>query len=379
MSRYWSLTRHAFVVVSALLLIAACAAPAAPAATETEAPTEAATETEAPVVPTIEVAPSDDCVFIDDQQQIVVESCDAKAAERSFACNDVVPLKGDIAYNINDGSKPIGWTLGVNFSDASLGTAGPLGCLRLYLRDDGAAAYVPIDNGGILFDTCTASATVPITGEMAQYCTPGAPDNSRAISCKVNLAGWLQEPDLIDYIDTITTVARPLIHDFASVPDSIHHYPNFAMVAKAKWENNCDLVKAVLPVIHYVAPAAPTAQPSLDLVSESSGDDRLRFAASCPEEQPAWYDVGQTHRLWYDIAEDAATSASVLTYVHQLETAAAEVCNPGAGDAPVDFWIGEAELWIGHDPATDESFMGDLDGILIDPYDSKPPVASIND
>ncbi|MBK8047590.1 MAG: hypothetical protein IPK16_10985 [Anaerolineales bacterium] len=53
-----------------------------------------------------------------------------------------------------------------------------------------------------------------------------------------------------------------------------------------------------------------------------------------------------------------------------------DTCEVDPTPAPVPFWIGDAYLEIGFDATQPEtSFRGNIDGVLIDPLDSKPPTS----
>src|SRR5687768_17070091 len=72
------------------------------------------------------------------------------ARQRYLACQqDPVPDYGTEAYNRYD--LPLMWTFQVNFDVTSDGTANgrPLGCLRLYQKNEPAMRFDEIDSGGI--------------------------------------------------------------------------------------------------------------------------------------------------------------------------------------------------------------------------------------
>lgn len=397
--RFWSRVRFVdavavgSTVLLCLIVVTACAAPAAPASAPggAEAPAAegggeaAAAEAEA-AMPENPSDASGFCIFDTGSGFLLISNlsgdCGSTAnipsiADRDQACEDIVPFDGSAAYDaVTD--RPIGWTFGVNF-DVLSSAGNPLGCLHVYERDDANGTYVPVDNGGIVVDTCTIDTspstgmTPTIGGGTASFCQAGL------VRCEMAVGRWIEDSTLQAYLlgspQALPTLAQELAN-FAPGGDVMHKYPTFTLVADAAWPDDaCPLdAEQELPVVRYVPEGGSGPTYAIDLYTP--GDRVVTIPdATCSAEQIE-IDTQAGLRVWRDHSESAESSDPYALYKYQLDGGPIEACTVSGPLDPVSLWVGIATLYIGFDPdRPDTGFSGVIDGVLVDPYDSKPPTA----
>ena len=373
----------AWIGLVSLLLLAACAPAAAPPAA---APTE-----EAAAATTTTSTDSGFCITDDNAGLMAIQQeCGSTAdlptaSERDAACADIVAFDGEAAYT-GTTDLPIGWTFGINF-DAFSTAGNPLGCLHIYQRDDSAGsagAYVPVDGGGIVVDTCVVTVepaavdSPSFNGSTASFCRAGA------VQCRMAIGAWVMDPLLQKYVlNSAPSAAPPTLEAelaaFAPAIDVTHVYTDLSLVAAVAWPGEpCALDNQPLPIVQYAPPVG-----SGDLITLSleavSGDTVTVPGATCSSETE-WKALPDGLLLWRDHREAALSSGDYPLYQYLTPSGGGGQCTvPGPLD-PVSFWLGESMLSIGYDPAAPEiSFTGDIDGVLLDPFDSKPPTSGGDD
>lgn len=388
------------IILALAAVLAGCTAvtpPAAAPAGEATATAAAVAAATASAVPTSPLG----CLVVDPSGDVtLVDPCDsATETLRNTACRDVVPFDGGAAYNNVDDTKPLGWSLAVNFNDAVPGD--PPACLRLYYRDDtpGVEAYMPIDGGGILVETCKISGNLPITGDYAEFCADKDP---KGVVCSVNLAAWISDQKTQDFVAPVYPgVDLPsILANFGSTPS--HTYATMALISTVNWDS-CPLVPRRMPLITYLptTPAAP--QPQLLLASALSADDLkaigdgdynfdeapdaaevIGFTQQCTGapwtgQWLTWVPAAEDQLVAWDQRQASLTSDPYDLQIHQPPLSApTDSCIAVDPTPAVDLWQSDAKLLIGMetDPPSNSSFLGNVDGVLIDPFDSKPAASA---
>jgi hypothetical protein len=284
--------------------------------------------------------------------------------ERDAACADIVPFDGKVAAERARPEDTFGWTLGVNF-DVLNGIGAPVGCLHLYSRN--GDIFVPMDHGGILVDTCAVNEdnqSPTIANGEAMF--KGRGD----ISCAVDLAAWFNDPALHAY------VAQPGQIQM-SQSEAVMTYYSFALVASVGFVAvPCDPTASSptcpLPLIHYQPVGIDLPQPTLD--AAAVGSDFTFSADVCGLTPIRWTTSPGWHFLWYDLLAHSSDHAlqQIYRWPGALGSARATCMSPQLAE-PVDLWVQEATLFIGARPDGSAHFTGILDGILLDPFDSKEP------
>lgn len=335
------------------------------------------------------------------------------AIDRAAACVPIVPFDPNLAWEFTEASPglyQIGWTFGVNFE--MLRGGNPVGCLRMWARDDVNHTYVPIDQGGILADTCSHPVASPSYGDGAATFT-----GSESVDCRIDLDAWITQPNLLDAVSdpsgalSISEIQARLVA-LAGLGGLV--YDNFAIVAAPTWYAAPDCGDAVECLEPLMAISSATAanvtqalfvawqpEPPPDMVAFFDSDSALYDRSGDPC-QPMTVTVGdlspngaldeQLHgtedvppmdapewpRFWwmmpsaYDIGEPTADAE--YRYQSTVESPLLTwICLEPEKGASTFFDMTQSWLVIGADPNTDATFQGVLEGVLIDPSDSKPP------
>jgi hypothetical protein len=303
------------------------------------------------------------------------------------------------AYERHPEDGPILWTFGVNF-DVITSAGNPLGCLRLYLRNseygtgNNDPPFYSIDEGGIFVHTCRVLGDVELDAGLAIFPnTAGTPTaDVSGIECAISLGEWLKE------------LADPLgvgeLENFDT--PTIHTYSNFTIAAAFTVppvsatlplgdgslddeEDDAFTVSPVnatlqLPIVYY-AQEEP-GLPSLSLWAHVNNDREdaagtlittLEFPQQCQDGNRPSFAVDKPQLWWYDVTAYGPNSQSVLSYAQRELTPNGSRAFCTVGDVPpIEFWIGPTTLLIGAAPNAENTFVGSIDGILIDPTNSKP-------
>lgn len=397
-SKFVGVAFTAAAVLLCVFLLAACAPAATPApeqqapaaATEESAPPpEEAEEGEPPIVDTS--VESEFCIDDDQAGKLVVRDCNSPAdmpdtAKRDDACADIVPFDGEEAFAAV-ADLPIGWTFGVNF-DAISSADAPFGCLRIYQRDPNAAsgngAYVAVDGGGIVVDTCTVAAApsagpLPVFGGgTASFCRAGV------VTCTLAIGPWINDPRVQQYVLANAPASAPSslageLMAFAPPGQELHTYVDFSMVADVAWpEDSCVLdEEQPLPIVRYIPDTGMGSTYELDLASKGGNAITVPNVLTCSP-SATWDAPPEGMRLWRFHDATALTAPEHPLFVYQAQGGQAGYCTVTGPLAPVELWVGNSTLMIGHDTNTpDIGFTGAIGGVLIDPFDSKPPTSII--
>ena len=363
----------------------------------------------APVTPVVapatgEPAEAPECVMVLPDMTIV--SCtDAVPpltnVERDAACVPIVPFDADPAGDFMAvQGLTVGWTFGVNFDATWDGT--PLACLRLYHLDtvtltaSGAISHtaVAIDRGGIPVATCQLidGATIDPERGVAPLCGQGY------VQCEMRLGGWFVDRQTLSLV-----AASDYGQTNANAPQDVKSltqqgdnapYPKISLVARTVWAPADTLVPPVQSTYNYV-PTQPfdpnstvcrathTEQPLLTFTPAGENApqhmlalqvERPEFAqfstaGSCPDGWmlgSGWnttYNhleiVGGTPQHFFENWQEPAGMLSSVATCTQTSV------------RPVEFWLGQGLLVIGEQDGI--SMEGIIDGVLIDPLDSRPP------
>jgi hypothetical protein len=291
--------------------------------------------------------------------------------ERDQVCAGIVAVNLQEAFQRTPPHQTILWTFGVNF-DLLTEAGDPIGCLRLYQRDDASQTFVAVDDGGVAVISCRIEPAGPtISNGEALFAGEGG------IECAMDLQDWVREilPLLVKQA-TGLSYAEELNSNLESfVANPTHELANFTMVARL---HEVEPVGALAPVLYYQPRDLQSEAPAL-YVDIQAG---IVFpGSSCAVPLP-----GPTpHFWWYDLRQDSvpyqAGGSSFLYYAWQDAGAPPQTdcLAPNVEfvleKTPFQLSIGPASLYIGYDPATSETLHGTVDGILVDPADSKPPAS----
>lgn len=339
------------------LAVASCATStppttSAPVSTSMSTPTPTITPVPVPTSPTDPLPPASVMTLPGRPNDFMFQ-------DRDLACNDILVFDGVKAFENGRDDQPILWTFGVNF-DLRSTDGSPVGCFKLYER--GNSSYDPV--GSFLADVCTITGTVDIASTRG-YATF---DGHGYVECSINLSQWVSQTVASDlYPDRAESLSGFYEEGTPSRPRPDHKYDNFAMVAHARLPKDID-AKAlseskVLPLLAYES--SGVVSPTLSLQLDPSDIVHL---GSCSiklgEDETYSY-------WWYDLR---ALVEPNQRYASQEQGAPSETdCGTGPDSSPLVFSIQAATLYIGYDPTTGGIFQGTMDGILIDPTDSKPP------
>ena len=364
------------------LLLAGCIAPVTPEAPEdTPIPgEEPAKEQPAATHRTLTTS----CVVVLPNLRVV--ACDEAIppvthAERDTACMSIVPFEGRMAAVIASNNGLVaGWSFGVNFDAARDGR--PLGCLRIYhLSEELSSAGMlvpvmePVDQGGIVVDTCTVDPTAAVvsTAGEARICGSGS------VTCALALGAWFLDPkvgDLVngsDYAMQDPTAAGDIAG--LTADGDMAPYPDLTLVARTRWTSSnsgdpeCTLTSAVQPLFNFTPDGESAPQHALTLYAVEQGTS-LTFEPECAN-NPAWLPEDQWNTTYSTLIQEPT---GVFREYGNADSATggwtSTACNV-ATPPDVTFWLGPGTLTIGalEGAVTD----GIIDGVLIDPLDSRPP------
>lgn len=341
----WNSRMHRLAVTLCLggaLMLAACAPPSSPAPSREN---------------------QVQCLMVAAGAQAPVACSEGEVELMADACDDVVAFDAEQAYENAREADLLGWTLTVSF-DAVVGEGEaprPLGCLRLYRRDDGQRRFAPARGGTILFDTCQTSGSVDINDGKAHFGAGG--ESGGTVTCAVDLAKWVGD-FLVNHAHTGDESGGILMRtiNFAG-PTSIHQYPGLTLVARVEMEEDDPFAPNGSLVFRYLG---ADAEYSHALTLATTGTDDGSFAPACPDvSPPPVFKLPLALTAWRDLSEGRMRNS------YQPAEGEPILCDAGEGSASADFWIGPATLEIGAVQA-DNAFAGSIDGVLVDPFDSKP-------
>ncbi|MBK8047589.1 MAG: hypothetical protein IPK16_10980 [Anaerolineales bacterium] len=278
-------------VLFGLLLLVGCTA-VAPASPAAPAASEGAAGATPPVAPE---APGT-CVVKFSEGDLVTRTCSEEVdepalLERAAVCNDIASFDAANADEIpGNGGLPIAWTFGVNFDQLSAAD-NPLGCFRLYWLDEASSEFVPIDDGGVVIDTCqrikTTSDDVPqVAGGAAVFAGAGG------VTCHMNIAAWANDQAVrrLAEMRFAPDVFRKISSELdAFTQTNPQTYTNLTMVAAVPWPEDCckptgEEVGAVMPVVRYAPSPDNGVNPTIQLLERS--DLRASFVPTSCDEEP---------------------------------------------------------------------------------------------
>lgn len=372
-------------VFALVLLVCACTAPPQPVQPAEPAMSAAPSpvDSTAAEVPAAEV-PAADCLLISTGEVVARAPCGSPAipyepADIAAACNHIFPLDPNQAYANTRVTGDIAvWTFGINF-DLVNANGAPIGCLTLLRSDDASRSFVPIDRGGILVDTCSTTTSLPAIEDGVAFF-----DGSSDVTCTMNMGAWLQDPLLQGWVrDSLGELGSAELADRLdqAIPDDFFiEYRTYALVAS--------LIQRGTPPC---AASADCLQPLFQLIPDPSVDASYRQKlsvlaraggetftfASGPEacaEPPAWTPSAARALIWRNVPPVLPEPISAMEYLYRRAADATQVvCYEPGYSGFVPFWLGPAEVVIGRDVDSPATYVGELDGILIGPPDSKPP------
>jgi hypothetical protein len=286
------------------------------------------------------------------------------------ACADIVTFDGDLAYNNAEASgetDSVLWTYGVNFN--VIENKQPISCLKLYLRinpDPGQGRT----QGTFEFYNQFLITNCNLIGDVL-FSTPAkwAIFKQGYIECKMDLTTWVTsianaetDPGQKERLQTFY-LQNP--QAASPVPRTTHSYGNLTMVARAAPSSVLD--KATI----MSSDASGTPLELLLSVADGSAPhfrqcdiSGILSDQSNPVFQDWWYDLHVLLNQQGDLKYQ--TTAAVTP----------TPCDSISGQSKIDFSIGQSTLYIGGIPPSQnpaQTFQGVMDGILIDPTDSKPP------
>lgn len=327
----------------------------------------------------------------------LIEDSGYTDAERDRACEPIVLFDGPAAFDLHPREQPILWTFIVNF-DLLSPTGNPVGCLRLYHRmppsgtvPSGGGTFEAIDGGGILVDTCTKgpTGTVVLSGGTAAF------DAGGYVQCKMDIEAWVRDlqdhlicsPDRCDLPAnnglSLDSKLPAFVDSSVLPPYPLHGYQNFSMVAKLTeiTPPHSSLLPIDVPILFY-QDEAPIGfgwwwwyfNQSMTIRFQQDGGVTFPEEVGCslPSILPP-FNVPQT--WWRNFL--GRPSSYDWTYTYEVEAGVYPQCvttfsTPFTTTSVLWFTIGTATLYIGNTPTSD-TFKGSLDGIMIDPTDSRPP------
>jgi hypothetical protein len=371
-------------------LYAACTAPAVPPAPPPPA-------TPPPAIYEIPI-PADS--HITQQTQLAL---------RNSACQDFLHGEDENAednalieaYRRTPEDHPVLWTFGVNFDVFDEGD--PLGCFRLYRRNEDLSRFDPIDGGGILVDTCRVM-TQGSSG--VRFAEGSAIFAGGYVQCDMDVGSWVEiltstftanrgdEEELRRFNEPITQTVTTGEGVLTINLTSTHVYSNFALVASVvKISRSASVAKEeLIPLVSYQPEAPGRTDVDAPKLLIQKKNETVTFPETCQNVETV--DVS-SHELLASLATPAISIASPATWWHDLRPvpdgdgpvlirqfaygertapSLATLCVVAQGEdvKPLQFWIGPATLYIGYDPKTEATFTGTLDGVLVDPTNSKP-------
>jgi hypothetical protein len=299
--------------------------------------------------------------------------------QRDTACeSDPPPDYGFDAFHRYE--LPLLWTFQLNFDVTSDGTPSgrPLGCLRLYERNEDLEQFDAIDGdgmgNGILVDTCKIPEEEvtgpPVVLDPAQGIADF--DGRGGVECRMHLAEWmlaLAEPPL-----ALSSHAE-LLEDF---PSFDHNYPSFTIVAVAASTTITDgrdiEPEMPAPLVYYAPP--PGAADPIDFSVKVIDNEVVTFPlGECPSLACPSYPLSEQRARvwWYDFLSpdfQYASASASSRGTRDLVPAPTDSI-PQTPDGKLPFWVKEAVLYIGFNPVTGIGFHGTIDSIIIDPPNSK--------
>lgn len=309
-------------------------------------------------------------VYVDRNSELSLSPYDVTV--RDIACTPIFPFSETDVIARSHPSEPLLWTFGINF-DVLSPAHNPLGCLRLYQRDDssGTVQVVPIDGGGILVDTCNVVNGDPsLVLKNDGFATFS---NGEYIECEMDLRGWVAS------LSTTQIFTSPVLPNTPEILSSfalseVHAYQNFTMMVKLQIDTPPTGGDPRIPIMSY----SPTIT---DPITFSIGiEDGV--AVTTPSDQctpttlTSSYSFGQVSKWWYDVRDGQLSYVAnhdVPDDQNDPDPIRCEVSSSVRPLEPVSFTVSLAKLYIGNVPIAGNEFSGTLDGILIDPTDSKPP------
>lgn len=359
------------LLCSGILVVVACAAPGAAPAQSPQ------TGGQQPPIVTITPTPEPPPEYLIsrdlNQQPITYTVTSASTydeAARRSGCSSPFLFDGEEAYDRYPEEHWLLWTFSVNFDSFSKEKeGGPLGCLRLYQRNDDRDTFDLIQNGNILVDTCKVKPGVTFDSGSAIF------DGAGYIGCSMNLSDWvakLSSPLGLELTRTVDSQTIIVSDTFTST----HIYENFTIAAAIVPTET--MKDTLLPLVSYSPQDSSKAKPALVLksfanhIELSVRDCELVGDVSI---QKSWWYGNQV--WWYDLRQDSANENPYLLYSLNFLHEPADYqryirwCLID-NQSPLEFSLFEATLYIGFTPGITETFKGKIDAILIDPTDSKP-------
>jgi hypothetical protein len=204
----------------------------------------------------------------------------------------------------------------------------------------------------------------------------------------MNLSDWIEK--LSSRINlTVTQPGVGVAHGTETFT-STHTYENFTIVASIvpakKGSSLPPETKGnkLLPLVHYSPTNHITVMPALTLQTVSAfplqlSVEECNLTGSPLIQQSWWY---EEQLWWYDLRQEAEAAEPHLQYVLHFPNLQHALNSPNESDGyykcrrdnvgPLEFSLEEAKLYIGYDSGTKQIFTGTINGILIDPTDSKP-------
>jgi hypothetical protein len=289
--------------------------------------------------------------------------------QRDIACVAIVTFDPKAAAERYPPEQPILWTFGINFDELS-STGNPLGCLRLYRREhEPEETFVEIDVGGILVDTCEmVDNGSPVFVMKSAVGGEAIFTGGGYIQCEMNLGIWVKK--LADDWPFPAAIEQELI-TFSQQP--IHLYTNFTMAATLSAADPVGS-KPARPILNY----SPVNGAAIDFSLTIANQSVTAAVDLCEYGAPPGYPLNKMGVWWYDVQDNKKRPLYLRYYMTDGTPAVRMLCNvlpeatPTPPSAPIQFSIGPATLYIGYDPTESSLFFGSIDGVLIDPSDSKP-------
>ena len=300
--------------------------------------------------------------------------------QRALACKSDFPFDAGKAFE--GYGLPLLWTFQVNFDATSDWTADgrPLGCLRLYKRNDDVKVYQAIDDGGIVVDTCRVSDPSVVLDPSKGIATL---DGTGYVTCTMRLESWVTS---LVSTEKFSPTHVSLLTSFVPTETlHVHEYPTFTMIVSTTLTQipNGEEVQlvAVNPLIHYGPSDAAQNAVNLSVHVIDNGGVTFPDETCHPEGVCQSVDITASAIWWYDYRAYEVEQPPYLVYRFQDNSGMSRPWRapddmvppaPVAGEGALPFWIGDATLYIGHNPETGDGTHGIIDDIIVDPSDSKP-------
>ncbi len=322
--------------------------------------------------------------------------------ERDIACTPIVPFEANLAGQfMAEQGLTVGWTFGVNFDVTGHGA--PLACLRLYhlkteVAANGAITHTAaaIDRGGMPVATCEVidGATIDAERGLASFCGQGR------VQCRMRLNEWFVDEQIL-----ALAAASAYEQGIPMAPQEVEAlagqgenapYPKISLIARAAWAPAQTLASPILyatlgysptevidpesmlcrpthweqPLVAFVLADASALQHVLAINVDSPNAALFSTTEACNVVWP----LGTGWNTTYNhLADEFGTPQHMFENKQEkngrLETVA--TCTHPAAVGQVEFWQGEGALMIGELDGI--SMEGVIDGVLIDPLDSRPP------